>query len=87
MRSRNYSYDITRPHVPDPLDETSTVLEEGLATDFQRFIRDEWALGAARPSKAALPEYEEAEKYVTELLDFDKDAIKKLRQNSQSSDL
>lgn len=60
---------------------TSTVLEEGLATEFQRYIRDEWCTGAQNPfgGHPDYPEYLKAMATVNELLEHDKDAIKKLR--------
>jgi len=58
-------------------DGTSTVLEEGLATYFQRYIHDEW-LEVPR-KMAGLRHYEKAAEIVKELLDIYPDAIVKLR--------
>lgn len=71
-------------HTLSPFDwpeSTSTVLEEGLATEFQRYIRDEWCTGAQNPfgGHPDYPEYLKAMATVKELLEYDEDAIKKLR--------
>lgn len=58
-------------------DGTSTVLEEGLATYFQRHIHDEW-LKVPR-KMVGLRHYEKAAGIVKELLDIHPDAIIKLR--------
>lgn len=71
-------------HALSPFDwpDGGTVLEEGLATEFQRYIRDEWAGGAQRPFEGA-PNYMEAMAKVKELLAHDEDAINKLRAKQQ----
>lgn len=71
-------------HALSPFDwpeHTSTVLEEGLATEFQRYIRDEWCTGAQKPFEGHpdYPEYLKAMETVQELLDHDEGAIRKLR--------